>query len=216
MKLYRNDVIAILIAIAVMIFTALVLPYGSAIIRALICLIAGGLVFLAYYMIRKPDEVLELQDSLLRIARNAQIIANLAKNDNTYEVSEILREIANKTAHIVTKCLKRDLTSISVEIYRLKNLTDYVITILKVLIGDVALPQSQLNQEIHSIKHEKIPFALETLQNIEVSTDKVEADKYNQAEHELEMLRILADHRSKAGEAAQILLEIFEETSNLK
>lgn len=212
MKFYRNDMIALVAAGVVMAVVAIALPYGGALVRGLVGLVTAVLVYVAYLVLRKPDELLELEESLQSIANNAETIARITHRSEASSVREKLNDIAVYTARIAAKCFKRDLVTIGVHIRRLERLTSNFITVLGVLVGEVILDRREMADAIRSIKTEKIPAMMESLGDLEVAIDEIAARRWQAAESELETLNRLADLQSKAGQAAQMLKRIIKDS----
>lgn len=209
-KIYRNDVIALFSALIVMFVVSTILPYGSIWIRVLVGFVPASLVLVAYMIWRKPDTVLQLEESLISTAKNAQEIGRIAKHSGAYEVSQKLNDISVSVAKVATKCMGRDLSLIEVQILQLESMTNNFIALTSCLTGEVALPYKEEEQLVLNFKTKGIPEMLNAVHNVDVSIDSVAAKRLKMAESELEMLAKTSEMQTKAGEAAQILLDILK------
>jgi len=212
MRVYRYDVLAFVLALIVMAVVIAIMPaHLQPLLRGGIGFTIALLLFGGFLVLRKPDVVLDMEDSLHRTAQHAVAIASIGRQRRTVEaeVQAKLREISQRIAHVVTKCFTRDLASIQVHVQRLERVARNFETVLGVLTGEVTLKRPEMASAIREIESEKIPGVLEALDDIEVAIDEVQARRWEAAQSDLEVLTHLAELSSKAGQAAQLLKQLI-------
>jgi hypothetical protein len=212
MKFYRSDAIAFVVALLVMATVIAIMPtHVLPLLRGAIGFTVALLLFGGYLVLRKPDVVLEMEESLHRSAQHAAAIASIARERRAAQakIRDRLLEISQRIAHVATKCFTRDLAGIQVHVQRLERVAGNFETVLGVLTGEVTMKTDEMATAITQIEDEKVPGVLEALSDIEVAIDEVQARRWQAAESDLEVLTHLAELSSKAGQAAQLLKQII-------
>lgn len=213
MKMYRGDVIAFLLAIAVLLGVFFALPEHLGLLRGIVAFVIAGIVMGGYMVIRKPDAILELEELLKQTAQNAAFIARVGEAQGRMtKIGQKIINIAQTIAHVATKSLTRDLNIIDVHVRRLARVAHDFRVVLGVFTGDIKLRGAEAAAEIKEIETKKIPGVLQALEDIEVAIDDVQAKQYAAAESDLETLTQLADLSKRAEEAVAILKQIVQDS----
>src|SRR3989344_5882441 len=211
MKAYRNELIALVVVFVTMVGAFSLIPSHMPIwVRGGAAFVIALLLLSAYLVLRKPDNVLDLEESLRNSSRFAGEISEIAAEFSRDQLSVPLSGIAGKLAHVATKCVTRDLVTIGVQIRRLERVGKDVLGILPILTGETKLRSG--SDEISKIQKSTIPGVLKTLDEIELQIDEVQAKNYEAADDDLETLNQLTNLSSGTEEAVDMLKKIIKGT----
>jgi len=208
------DIMAILGALAVLAFTAFLLPdFWPIWVRALIGALIACLLFAVYLVARPPDEVLALQRQLEAIAMNARQIQK-AGNKLIPEARSLKPELAyisTGIAHLGVRIMQRELVSAATEIRRLESLSKNFLALTVVLTGEVYLRPVEFQAQLADLRDQHIPETRTTLLELNASLDEQRARQLASAEEELELLSTLYNRNTAARNAAEILRQVLAE-----
>jgi hypothetical protein len=209
------DGCAILVALVVLVITAILLPsFWPIWLRALIGALLAFILFAIYLVARPPDQIIAMQRQLETIAMNASKIKQAGDHliPEARSLQTYLADISKAIAQLDVKILRRELVTLEVQIRRLESLSSNFLTLTRVLTGEVTLRPEELQKKILEFRDQDFPEALKTIQELNVSLDESQAKQLASAEEELELLATLYDRDSAAYSAAEILRKVLEES----
>ncbi len=206
--IYRYDATAFATSLGVLLLVAFLLPTGSALVRVLVGAVPAALVFGAFLVFRKSDDVLELEERLDKCVDVAALIIKASANTKLRSVQAEMVQIGESVAQLALKCLKRDLGAIGHHVDALSRLANSFYQMSRALTGEVVVEGEQLS--LFEFRSQKIPNMIKALGDLALGIDETEAKRIAAAESDFETLARLADLRSKAGETAKKLQAILE------
>jgi hypothetical protein len=209
------DGCAILVALGVLVITAVLLPsFWPIWLRALIGVLLACILFAIYLVARPPDQVIAMQRQLETIALNASKIKQAGNHlvPEARSLQVYLTDISTAIAQLAVKILRRELVTLETEVRRLESLSTNFLTLTKVLTGEVYLRPAELQKKVLEFRDQDFPEALKTIQELNVSLDESQAKQLASAEEELELLAALYDRNSAGYNAAEILRKVLEES----
>lgn len=206
--IYRYDAAAVAASLAVLAVVAYFFPTGSLLVRTIVGAVPAALVFAAFLVFRKSDDVLELEVRLDACADVAAAIIEASTKPVFRPVRTDMELIGTRVAELAVKCLKRDLDTIGHHVDALSRLANSFYQMTRALTGEIDVDGEQLS--ISEFRSQKIPGMIKALDDLALGIDETEAKKIAAAESDFETIMRLAELRNKAGETAKKLQAILE------
>ena len=213
MSKYRTwDVVAIIIALAVMVLITVVLPHFWLLaVRVAIGFVCAVIVFAMYLVVRPSDEIIEIEELLLVVAKNASGIYNASKRliPRADQLAPDLQEMARSIATLGDRMIRRELKFLSTEVRRLYTLSTSLLACTRFLTGEVSVRYQDFSGKLEDFRSD-MHDAVVTIEEINVAIDNSEAKRLASAEADLDFINQLYANNNAAREAAQILKDILK------
>lgn len=195
-KFEAKDIIAIVLAIAVLLIGAYATP-TELWLKVVVGLVAGAITYMGLQLVLHPKSMQELvvdqaklerQNALKQIKWSAQQIAMVGNRSTKLNVRTKLLDIAAAVNRITDKYGNNDAIGIDA-VNRLGRLTSLFLTALtryeQIANGAIRVPADQKGQELNQMESEDIPRLARALEELETTMDSANVREMQVAQQSL-------------------------------